>query len=220
MSFPGPHNRIRTRIRGRQRRSGTARLLAYAVAVLALTVACNGASGPVVGVSGTWVAGARATPLATPAAALNPFSTPAASAPASPAATTGGTPSASPATPFAATPQPDTRVSATLAKGVGPNGQPVDPSDSFAPDTAKIYLVFQAHGLPSESHLEAIWIADRVDAPVPAGYEVTRSTIAVRGDQTGNFSLSKPNPGFPLGQYHVDLYLDGTLVGSFPFTIK
>ncbi|HEU5424775.1 MAG TPA: hypothetical protein VFU72_14615 [Nitrolancea sp.] len=211
VSFHGYHGRFRIPI--------LAHLLACAALALTLTVACDGARGPAVGVSGTWVAGAQATAPTTPAA-LNPFATPAFSPSSSPQASPAASPHASPATPFVATPQPDNRVSATLATGVGPNDQPVDPGDSFPPDTAKLYLVFRTHGLPGQSHLEAIWIADRVDAPVPANYEVTRSTIAVQGDQAGNFSLSKPNPGFPLGQYHVDLYLDGTLIGSFPFTIK
>ena len=188
-------------------------LLAGAV----LVAACSGSPGPVVGVSGTWVSTAHATPLASPGVVFaSPFpayrSTPSSSPVASPGAAIGS--------PFVATPQPDNRVSATLAKGVGPDGQAVDQTTSFAPDVEKIYLVFKTRGLPPNSHLQAIWIADDVDAPVPKGYEVTRATITVQGDQAGNFALSRPNPGFPAGQYHVDLYLEGTKTGSYPFSVK
>jgi hypothetical protein len=111
-------------------------------------------------------------------------------------------------------------VTAVLASSVDSAGHAVDPTSTFPTDSAKIYLAFEARDLPAGTHLEAIWIAERVDAPVPAGYEVTRSTITVQGNQVGNFALSRPNPGFPTGQYHVDLYLDGSLIGTYPFTVK
>jgi uncharacterized membrane protein len=36
----------------------------------------------------------------------------------------------------------------------------------------------------------------------------------------GSFALNKPNTGFPVGKYRVELYLGGTLAKTLPFTVK
>ena len=178
--------------------------------------ACNNQATSARIVVGTWSVTAAGSPGGSPGGS-------AAGGPGSPItlATPGrfGSPIASPGTPLAS-PVGNNHVSAVLARDVGPDGAPVDPSNTFPADSAKIFLVYRTTGLKPDSHLEAVWVAVDVRAPLPKDYEVTRATNTVGTSPTGSFSVSKPPAGFPAGQYRVDLFLDGTLVGTFPFTVQ
>lgn len=164
------------------------------------------------------------SPTATPAATPVPAVTPRPATP-SPAATPTAiaTPAASPGTGLATgspTPQPTDKVTAQLATGVTSAYAPVNPTTVFSPGTAKIFLVFSTTDLPQNSSLDTVWIAVKVDADVKPGYEIDRAHLAVHGSQTGDFSLSAPASGFPTGSYKVDLYLNGTLIGTYPYQVK
>ncbi len=182
----------------------------------------------------TSVIASSPTPIASPAATATPTPTPSPSATPTTAATSRpATPSPTPtvdATPVASpgvglvtgspTPRPTDQVKAQLAKGVSSDYAPVDPATVFSTATPKIYLVFSTTDLPENSSLDTVWIAVKVDADVPADYEIDKAHLDVHGSQSGDFLLAAPGDGFPTGSYKVDLYLNGTLIGSYPYEVK
>ncbi len=170
------------------------------------------------------------TPTATPRAAATPGHTATPRATATPGHTAtpraGATPVASPlASPTVdpgvrGTPQPTNQVKALLAKSVTSDYQPVGPTTVFSTTSPKVFLAFTTTGLPANSTLSSVWVAEKVDADVPSNYVIDRADLKVSGSQSGDFSLASPTAGFPTGAYRVDLYLNGTLIGSYPFTVK
>ena len=74
--------------------------------------------------------------------------------------------------------------------------------------------------LPEKSSLDTVWIAVKVDADVPTNYEIDKAHVDVHGSQAGDFSLTAPGDGFPVGSYKVDLYLNGTLIDSYAYQVK
>ncbi len=161
------------------------------------------------------------TPNATPqpTSTPQPTATPSPTATPLPTATPQATPRATPVV-TSATPVPTDKVVAELAEGVTAAYQAVNPTSSFSAGAPKIYLAFSTKDLPAGSLLETAWIAVKVDADVPADYQIDRAHLTVQGSQSGDFSLSRPADGFPTGSYRVDLYLNGTLIGSYKFEVK
>lgn len=163
---------------------------------------------------GTPTISPTATPrgMATPHLALTPRAgaTPAASPQAFPNAEIGGR----------RTPQPTNQVKAQLAKSVTSDYQPIGPTTVFSTTSPKVYLAFTTTNLPANSTLTSVWVAERVDADVSPNYVIDRADLKVAGSQSGDFSLASPAAGFPAGSYRVDLYLNGTLIGSYAFTVK
>ena len=158
----------------------------------------------------------RATPLATPRATPTPKATPA------PTRTSVATPAATPTPNLGqpGTPTPSDSVKAVLASDVTGEYAPIDPTSTFSTDSPKVYLAFTTTDLPSGSTLSAVWVAEKVDADVSPNYVIDHADLKVSGSQAGDFSLSSPAAGFPKGNYRVDLYLNGTLIELFSFTVK
>ena len=101
----------------------------------------------------------------------------------------------------------------------------VDEKDTFSKDTEMIYLVCKTDALKKGQSLKAKWIADDTKNVAPPHYQIEEKEMTMGKDLGSsdewkvNFSLSKPTAGWPLGQYHVDLYVDNKLVKAVKFTI-
>jgi outer membrane usher protein FimD/PapC len=55
----------------------------------------------------------------------------------------------------------------------------------------------------------------------PKGTKIDEKTLNAEGDTNdGVFSLSKPTNGWPVGKYHVEIYVNDKLVTKLNFTIK
>lgn len=109
---------------------------------------------------------------------------------------------------------------------------PGEPKDVFKPDTSKIYVIWKSDQLKEGQSIKSVWIADDTHNVVPANYKIDEATFDLNKSFKekmmsvlpgnywhGNFSLSKPNAGWPVGKYHVDIYVDNQLVKTIPFTI-
>lgn len=90
----------------------------------------------------------------------------------------------------------------------------------FASDTPKVYARWQGNELPAQAKLRAVWIAEDVGAVAPPNYKVDEtSLIAPAPDSHGTFTLSRPNAGWPAGDYRVELYVGETLAETIKFKI-
>jgi hypothetical protein len=96
-----------------------------------------------------------------------------------------------------------------------------DATETFAPATPKIFvhagLVDVAHG----SQISSDWIAEDTHGAAPANYKID-SVALDTGILTNvvTFSLSKPNAGWPVGKYRVDLLIDGKAAGAAHFKVS
>ena len=92
------------------------------------------------------------------------------------------------------------------------------PQTSFTPDTAKIVLHVQLVDVPKGAKLSADWIAVQA-AGAPDNYKIDSITVDATDQDEAEFSLSKPDAGWPVGSYRVDLSIDGKMLQSPSFKV-
>lgn len=91
--------------------------------------------------------------------------------------------------------------------------------DVFATDTPKIFLHATLVDVASGAKLTGTWIAEKTDA-APPDYKIDSVTLTVGAlTNIATFSLSKPNAGWPTGDYRVELAIDGKAAGSAHFKV-
>jgi uncharacterized RDD family membrane protein YckC len=90
---------------------------------------------------------------------------------------------------------------------------------TFKPDTPKIFLRSKLVDMPSGTRLKADWVAVKV-VGAPPNYTIDTTELKT-GAMTNlaNFSFSKPNAGWPVGDYRVDLFVDGKPATKVPFKV-
>jgi hypothetical protein len=91
---------------------------------------------------------------------------------------------------------------------------------TFAADAPKLYATFKTKGAKDGDKIRGVWIADDVGDAAPPGTKIDEKTLNAEGDtEDGVFSLSKPTNGWPVGKYHVEIYVNDELATKLKFTI-
>ena len=103
----------------------------------------------------------------------------------------------------------------SLGKALGPDKKVAAATDTFAKGDT-IYAVVETTG-SGNATLKAKWTYHRggKTAPVNEGSQ----TISATGPAASEFHISKPD-GWPLGDYQVEISLDGKPVGTKKFVVK
>jgi len=110
----------------------------------------------------------------------------------------------------------DVKVKAMITTGPGD-----EETTSLAPDTPKIFGIFKTKGLQKGDKLRGVWIAEDVGSAAPANSKVGEKTLALDEDtDDGDFSVSKPTKGWPVGKYRLEIYVNDKLATTEKFTIK
>jgi hypothetical protein len=110
----------------------------------------------------------------------------------------------------------DAKVEAAIAVD-----QETRPATTFAPDVPKLYAFFKTQGTEKGEKLRGVWIAEDVGDAAPANTKIDEATLtADQEDFFGAFSLSKPNKGWPIGKYRVEIYDGDELATTVKFTIS
>ncbi len=139
-------------------------------------------------------------------------------APATPAPTTTTTT----ITTTAATPAMKTVISDNVVNDEAVGGE----KTVFTKDTNKVFVVVTTDQVKPGQVVKSIWIADDTNGAAPANYQIDEKSLDVGKDMNSDknwvatFSLSKPTAGWPLGQYHVDIYVDKVLAKTIKFTVQ
>jgi hypothetical protein len=90
----------------------------------------------------------------------------------------------------------------------------------FNSDVSKLYARWQASDLAKGTKLRSVWIAEDVGEVAPPNYKVDETTVVTPAPpSSGTFSLSRPNAGWPIGSYRVEIYADDALIETLKFTI-
>lgn len=94
------------------------------------------------------------------------------------------------------------------------------PKSTFGKDTAKIFVFYTVDGAKAGDKLKADWICVKSDV-APANYKIADVVLDVeKNENVGDFSLSKPTKGWPVGDYKVDLYINDKLIDTVTFNVK
>ena len=111
---------------------------------------------------------------------------------------------------------------AQLGTGITPDFKITGATTQFAPDTPKIYCAWKVEGAKAGTAVRGVWIATDVGKVAPPNFKIDEATFRppVGAPTVGEFALSKPNRGFPVGKYRLEIYLGDALVKTVPFTVK
>ena len=102
-----------------------------------------------------------------------------------------------------------------------PNGyEIVKPGSVFRPDSPKIVCVFKVEGAGIGAKTRSVWIAEDVGKAAPPNYKIAEKSLVLPFLDSGAFSLSKPNNGFPVGSYRLEIYLGDRLAKTLKFSIQ
>lgn len=102
-----------------------------------------------------------------------------------------------------------------LANQIGADKKAVAPATSFTPaDT--LYAVVETIG-SGKASVKALWTFHKGDKAVQVNETVQELVLA--GPATSEFHVSKPG-GWPVGDYQVEVFLNGTSVGAQKFAVK
>lgn len=99
------------------------------------------------------------------------------------------------------------------------------PTESvFPPDALKIFMRAELADVPTDAKMTCAWIATQaVGAPqnfvIDSADQVAGTVFGLRMNVL-NCSLGKPNAGFPVGSYRVELLVDGKKTNEAAFEIK
>jgi hypothetical protein len=88
----------------------------------------------------------------------------------------------------------------------------------FKPDTPEIVLHVQLVDVTAGETLGATWVAEKT-AAAPPNYKIDSIEAPATDTDEFSFSLSKPDSGWPAGEYRVDLTIHGKFAKSAHFTV-
>lgn len=112
--------------------------------------------------------------------------------------------------------QPTAITSAVLSRGYNPRTfEPSGVTSSFKSFTGKIHCTATMNRFGTVT-AGSVWIA--VDAGGKHNYAFLQSTLPKQKGRIIHFAASLPRP-WPAGKYRVDLFLNGKLVRSIPYTV-
>ena len=92
---------------------------------------------------------------------------------------------------------------------------------TFAPDTAKIYVMFKTKGAKAGDKFRGVLFADRAGHIAPENSKIIEGKLTLDGDTSdGGVSFSKPIDGWPIGEYHVEIYINDQLATKANFKVE
>lgn len=98
--------------------------------------------------------------------------------------------------------------------------QIVKPGTVFPPDVPQIVCVFKVEGAGVGATTKSVWIAEDVGKAAPPNYKIAEKSLVLPFMDSGTFSLSKPNNGFPVGSYRLEIYFGNKLTKTLKFSIQ
>jgi hypothetical protein len=107
------------------------------------------------------------------------------------------------------------KIEVTLAKD-----EDSKPAKVFPADIPKVYAFFKTKGTQKGDKVRGVWIAEDVGNAAPKETKIDEATMTADGDTSdGNFSLTKPTKGWPVGKYRIEIYVGGRFVETVKFQI-
>lgn len=99
-------------------------------------------------------------------------------------------------------------------------------TQSFTTSTPEIFLICESNNVVKGDNFRAVWIADNTTQQGWDNYKIAERMVVVRKDLTDldlfktTFKLRKPHGGWPVGSYHVRVYINGVEGYDYRFDIR
>lgn len=99
---------------------------------------------------------------------------------------------------------------ATMCRSVNSQTmEPVDKANVFTSDTPEIFCSVRLSNAPDGTEVKIEWTYVQDEAGGTADYFIDSATMTAAGTRYIAFSISKPDTGWPKGDYKVVLFVDG-----------
>ena len=108
---------------------------------------------------------------------------------------------------------------AKMATSLDEDMLPVNLTDEFSPDTAKICLSIRLTNAPPDTEVKAEWIYVQGEIEDLENYLIDTVSGQGENDAYVGFTLSRPDNGWPVGEYNVVLSIDGKKKLTVPFEV-
>ena len=90
---------------------------------------------------------------------------------------------------------------------------------TFKPTTSKVYIRAKLVDVPAGAKLKGEWIAVKVEG-APPNYKIDSvENVVAKGSTQYHGALGKPSAGWPVGDYRVDLLIDGKTAKQATFKV-
>lgn len=109
---------------------------------------------------------------------------------------------------------------ATMCLGVDSEARPVSPTDEFGVNTPEIYCSVKLSNAPDETEVLSEWVYVKGEAEGITDYTIDSVAITTDGTRYLYFSIPRPDAGWPVGEYLLNLYVDGKEEVSVSFTVS
>jgi len=94
------------------------------------------------------------------------------------------------------------------------------PTVGFGTQTPTIYVFFDLGDIKDGQKIKSVWYCEK-SRQAPPNYKIDEVTLPLKaGQDSGSFSCSKPDKGWPSGRYRVELYLDDQLKDTEKFLVQ
>lgn len=109
---------------------------------------------------------------------------------------------------------------ATMTTGVDKNFRPLDITSVFTSDLPEIFCSVKLSNAPPDTKIKAEWVYIRGEAESLKDYSIDSWSGETEGTHYIYASLTRPDKGWPNGDYKVVWYIDGTEKLTVPFKIQ
>ena len=109
---------------------------------------------------------------------------------------------------------------ATMTTAVDANGQPLDATSVFSPQSPTIWCSVKLSSAPPDTEVKAQWIYVSGEAQELTNSVLYEDVGMESGDYYLGFALTPPASGWPRGNYMVKFYIDGKEELSVPFSVQ
>ena len=96
----------------------------------------------------------------------------------------------------------------------------VDQTTEFRPDSPKIVCVFKVEGASLGTTVKGVWIAEETGGMAPPNYKILEKSLTLPFINTGSLVITRPDNGWPVGSYRLEIYFGDTLAKTVKFTVK
>jgi len=103
---------------------------------------------------------------------------------------------------------------------------PGTPQETYVTGTREIYFICNSDNAENGDRIRAVWVADHTNGYLPPNTVISTQTHRIvkphNENQTSeeNLSLKKPAQGWPTGEYHVQLYVNGIEDKTYLFKVR
>ena len=92
-------------------------------------------------------------------------------------------------------------------------------ASAFRPATPKLFVRATLADVPAGSKVKGEWIAVKTNV-APPNYRIDAAELTVgKGMTRVDYTMSKPNNGWPEGDYRVDMYINGKKASEVKFKV-